>query len=49
MKPLEFLAEVLPTARHGYYCLAELTTNTKEHVFSESLEELAPAFERSNE
>ena len=45
MKPLEFLAEVLPSAGNGYYCLAELTTNKKEHVFAESLEELAPAFE----
>ena len=49
MKPLEFLAEVLPSAGNGYYCLAELTTNKKEHVFAESLEELAPAFERWNE
>ena len=48
MKPLEFLAEVLPTAGNGYYCLAELTTNKKEHVFAQTIEELAPALERWN-
>ncbi|MGA1024559.1 MAG: hypothetical protein ACO3S8_07750, partial [Aquiluna sp.] len=49
MKPLEFLAEVLPTAGNGYYCLAELTTNKKEHVFAETLEELEPVLERWQE
>ena len=49
MKPLEFLAEVLPTAGNGYYCLAELTTNKKEHVYAQTLEELEPALERWNE
>ena len=48
MKPLEFLAEVLPTAGNGYYCLAELTTTKKEHVFAETLEELEPVLERWN-
>ena len=37
MEPLEFLAAVLPTA--GVYCVAELSTNKKEHRFTGSLED----------
>jgi hypothetical protein len=44
MTPLEFLAEVLPSPGHGYYCAVELT-NKKEHVFGETLEEIAPKIE----
>jgi hypothetical protein len=40
MTPLEFLAVVLPSPDHGYYCVAELSTRKKEHRFSPALEEL---------
>lgn len=33
MKPLEFLASVLPTAGHGHYCVAAFTPNRKTHKF----------------
>jgi hypothetical protein len=39
MQPLEFLAAVLPSS--GPYCVAELTTPKKEHVFVDSLEAVA--------
>lgn len=42
MKPLEFLAEVLPSPGHGYYCVAELNTKRKKHVFVEDLQEIKP-------
>lgn len=42
MKPLEFLAEVLPSPGHGYYCVAELNTKQKKHVFVETLQEIKP-------
>ena len=42
MKPLEFLAEVLPSPGHGYYCVAELNTKQKKHVFVETLHEIKP-------
>lgn len=41
MTPLEFMAAVLPPPGNGYYCVAELTTKYKEHVYKETLEELA--------
>lgn len=46
MKPLEFLAEVLPSPGHGLYCTAELSTKKKEHVFAESLSEFKPVVKR---
>jgi hypothetical protein len=42
MEPLDFLAAVLPSPGHGYYCAAELSSNKKAHVFVSSLEEIAP-------
>lgn len=44
MEPLEFLATVLPTS--GTYCLAELTSKKKEHVYATSLQELQPHLAR---
>ena len=46
MKPLEFLADVLPSPGHGVYCLAELSTRKKEHQFVSSLEEFKPHVKR---
>ena len=37
MAPLDFLAVVLPSPGHGYYCTAELTTKKKEHVYVENI------------
>lgn len=45
MTPLEFLAEVLPSSGHGYYCVAELTKK-KEHAFINEIEEATPCVER---
>ena len=42
MTPLDFLAAVLPSPGHGYYCAAELSTNKKEHRYEEKLEDLTP-------
>jgi hypothetical protein len=42
MTPLQFLAEVLPSPGNGYYCAAELTTKKKQHVYGETLDEIAP-------
>jgi len=41
MTPLEFLAVVLPSPGHGYYCAAELTKK-KDHVFVEDVAEFYP-------
>jgi len=46
MKPLEFLADVLPTAGHGWYCVAELSSSKKEHVFVQSIAEMKPSIKR---
>jgi hypothetical protein len=46
MKPLEFLADVLPSPGHGLYCVAELSTRKKEHCFINSLEEIKPHVKR---
>mgnify|MGYP002654422098 CR=1 FL=1 len=46
MQPLDFMAAVLPPQGNGFFCVVELTTKKKEHVFKESLEELAPFIER---
>lgn len=40
MSPLEFLAVVLPSPQHGFYCAAELSTAKKEHVFVEDISEI---------
>lgn len=37
MKPLEFLASVLPTPGHGHYCVAAFTPQRKTHKFIEDL------------
>ena len=42
MEPLDFLAAVLPSPGHGYYCAAELSSNKKQHIFGESLDEFTP-------
>lgn len=46
MKPLEFLADVLPSANHGWYCAAELSSSRKEHVFVQNIEEMKPSIRR---
>jgi hypothetical protein len=46
MKPLEFLAEVLPPPGHGHFCVAELSSRRKEHIFIDDLEEAKPAIKR---
>ena len=43
MKPLDFLAEVLPSPEHGVYCIAELSSRIKEHVFVYDLKEIKPS------
>jgi len=45
MNPLDFMAAVLPPPGNGYYCVAELTSKYKEHVYKETLEELGPTIE----
>lgn len=46
MKPLEFLAEVLPSPGLGKYCAVELTSRRKEHVFADALEDLKAPIKR---
>ena len=46
MEPLDFLAAVLPSPGHGYYCAAELSSNKKQHVFGESLDEFTPYIDK---
>ena len=46
MKPLEFLAEVLPSPSHGLYCIAELSSSKKEHVFIDGIGEARPTIKR---
>lgn len=46
MKPLEFLAEVLPSPGHGLYCAAELSTKKKEHIFTETIDSFKPVVKR---
>jgi len=40
MNPLDFLAVVLPSPQHGFYCAAELSTAKKEHIFVEEISEI---------
>jgi hypothetical protein len=42
--PLQFVAAVLPSPGHGYYCAVELTK--KQHLFVENLDEIKPAIKR---
>jgi hypothetical protein len=46
MTPAEFLAVVLPSPGHGYYCAAELSTTRKAHAFKETIPELFPAVDK---
>lgn len=46
MKPLEFLADVLPSPGNGMYCTVELSTTRKEHQFVSNLEEIKPHVKR---
>jgi hypothetical protein len=48
MEPLDFLAAVLPFAEN-FYCVAEVDSRKKEHVFSSSIDELATNAARFNE
>jgi len=48
MEPLDFLAAVLPFAE-DFYCVAEVDSRKKEHVFSSSIDELASNAARFNE
>ena len=48
MKPLDFLAAVLPFAE-DIYCVAEFDSLKKEHVFVSSFSEMAANAERINE
>ena len=45
MTPLEFLAAVLPSAGHGTYCVAELSSPYKEHQHEETLADVMPPVE----
>jgi len=45
MNPLDFMAAVLPPPGNGYYCVVELTSKYKEHVYKETLEELEQTIE----
>ena len=40
MTPLDFLAVVLPSPNHGYYCAAGLSTTKKEHDYVEDTQDL---------
>ena len=46
MEPLDFLAAVLPSPGHGYYCAAELSSKKKQHVFIEDIAEISPYVDR---
>jgi hypothetical protein len=46
MKPLEFLADVLPSPGHGWYCAAELSSSKKEHVFVDGVDAVKPTIKR---
>lgn len=46
MKPLEFLAGVLPPPGQGLYCVAGLSASRNEHIFVEDLNEIRPHIKR---
>ena len=41
MTPSEFVSAVLPPPGYGHYCIAELSSKKKRHVFVDTLEEVA--------
>jgi hypothetical protein len=43
MTPLDFLAVVLPSSGHGFYCAAELSTTKKEHIYVEDVSDFYPS------
>lgn len=43
MSAYDFLSAVLPPQGHGQYCVVELSSRRKEHVFVDSIEELHDA------
>jgi len=43
--PQEFLKAVLPPEGYGYYCVAELSSKRKQHIFDKTIEGIA---ERAN-
>jgi hypothetical protein len=45
MTPLDLMAAVLPSPGNGYYCAVELT-NTKQHVYGQTIEEIMPTVEQ---
>jgi hypothetical protein len=42
MSPLDFLAVVLPTPGHGFYCAAEFSTTKKEHIYVQDTQDFYP-------
>lgn len=42
MKPLEFLAEVLPPPGHGLYCIADVAARSKDHEFVDDISDMRP-------
>jgi hypothetical protein len=44
----DFLAAILPPPGNGYYCVAELSTKRKEHVYVESIDDVVEAAFRFN-
>ena len=46
MKPLEFLAAVLPSPGHGLYCVAAFSKNSRKHTFVEDLTDSRPKIKR---
>lgn len=47
MKPLEFIAAVVPSA--GVLCVAEFSSNKKQHVYVAKVEELEPVIKQFND
>lgn len=43
MNTIDFLSAVLPPPGDGFYCVVELTTRKKEHVFVKTIEEMVDA------
>ena len=47
MKPLEFIAAVVPSA--GVLCLAEFSSGRKQHVFVDKVSDLEPTIKAFND
>jgi len=47
MKPLEFIAAVVPSA--GVLCLAEFSSNKKQHIYVNKVEDLEPVIKQFND